>query len=331
MMNFKSVSKKVLFTLVAGPLTLGSYSVFAEGELAENQSVQQSQKQGVIPPEKFNNQSETVAAAITIPPSFTFTNSNHVANGVALRNRTSGTIHLRGVPISSPVVKAFLYWNYSDNVGTGAATSPTLFNGNLITGNKIADNPDPCWGMGGNHTYRSDVTPWVLPSPGHPNQDYQVVMSFNDGTSTTGQNPWSPTESQQQRLEGATLIVVYGGSGKVSIYDNLSGTTMFGGTGTFNLVFFPGSSNGLFTVTGADGQQPGTFGMKDTLFNGSLILESPGGYPANDWNGSAGVPLPQLWDVHTHTVLLRPNAAIQQVSFNVDSDCVVPVAFVLDD
>lgn len=250
---------------------------------------------------------------------------------MALRNRTSGTIHLRGVPISSPVVKAFLYWNLSDNVGTGAATSQALFNGNWIIGNKTADNSDPCWSMTKNHTYRSDVTRWVPSNPGHPNQDYQVVMSFNAATSTTGQNPWSPMESQKQRLEGATLVVVYKGTGKVSIYDNLSGTTIIGSTSTFNLVFAPGSSTGLFTVTGADGQLVGTSGMKETLFNGSLILEQPGGYPANDWNGNAGQPLPQLWDVHTHTVPLIMTTAQQQVVFKVPGDCVVPVAFVLDD
>ena len=314
MMNFKFI-RKVLFTLVTILLVLGNSLAFADD-------------QGTF------GGDDAAPVSVTISPFITFSNSSHVANGVALRNRTSGTIHLRGVPISSPVVKAFLYWNYSDMVAIGATTSPALFNGNLIIGNKTADNRDPCWNMTGNHTYRSDVTPWVLSSPGHPNQDYQVVIGFNSKTSTTGQNPWSPWEAQKQRLEGATLVVVYEGSGKVSIYDKLNGTTMFGGTGTFNLVFSPSSSWGLFTVTGADGQRQGVYGNTDTFFNGNLILDNWGsnpGYPANDWNGNTGAPFPQLWDVHTHWLPFLIPGVNQQVSFNVANDCVVPVAFVLDD
>lgn len=261
---------------------------------------------------------------------------------MALRNRASGTIHLRGVPNINPatelptkVIQAFLYWNYSDDISPGALTSRALFSGNLITGDKVADNLDPCWGNVENHTYRADVTSFVS-TLNHPNQDYQVVIGFGGISSTTGQDPWKPWEAQTKRLNGATLIVVYEGTGHVSIYDRLSGATMLGGEGDFYLLNFLSNSEGLFTVTGADGQRYGVKGDTETWFNGNLLLDNWGstsGYPANDWNGNTGAPFPQLWDVHTHSVsFVSPGqAGTYPVHFKVANDCVVPVAFVLDD
>ena len=93
---------------------------------------------------------------------------------------------------------------------------------------KTGDHDDPCWGMAGNHSYVADVTRFV-PIGGNLNQDYEVVLQFDVETSTTGQNPWSPIEPNQQiRVEGATLVAVYRNqdtAGPVFVYDAINNST----------------------------------------------------------------------------------------------------------
>ena len=74
-------------------------------------------------------------------------------NGIAMRNRTAGTIHLRGAPVPSKVLVALLYFNFSDGSRDGQRNVPVLFNANRVIANKTGDHDDPCWGMAGNHSY----------------------------------------------------------------------------------------------------------------------------------------------------------------------------------
>ncbi len=137
-----------------------------------------------------------------VKPTRRFEFADHVANGIAIRNRTAGTIHLRGVPLGSKTLSALLYFNFSDGAREGPSSAPVLFNGNRVPARKTGDHLDPCWGMDGNHSYVADVTTFV-PGGAHPNQDYRVVLQFDAATSTTGQNPWPPSEpTQRVRVEG---------------------------------------------------------------------------------------------------------------------------------
>ncbi len=52
--------------------------------------------------------------ALRVEPTRKFEFADHVANGIALRSRTEGTIHLRGAPVPSRVLAALLYFNFSD-------------------------------------------------------------------------------------------------------------------------------------------------------------------------------------------------------------------------
>jgi hypothetical protein len=270
--------------------------------------------------------------ALKIDPSRKFEFADHVANGIAMRNRTAGTIHLRGAPVPSKVLAALLYFNFSDQSREGRRTVPVLFDANLVVASKTGDHDDPCWGMAGNHSYVADVRPFV-PIGGHLNQDYQVVIPFDEQTSTTGQNPWSPLEPDQKvRVEGATLVVVYrtqDTTGAVFVYDAIS-NAMFAGTAQFDLLH-PGLDGiGRFTMTGADGQRG--FGHDNfasnelTFFNGDQIAGPP--VASSDWDGSDGWPLVQLWDTHTHNVKL--SGAVSSVRYQSPGDCLVPVAFVID-
>lgn len=285
---------------------------------------------------------------VRVDPTFEFDAAEHVANGVALRNRSAGTIHLRGIPLPRRVIRAFLYWNFSDGRVTAPGSRVVLFNGNSVRGVKTADNADPCWGLAGNHTYRADVTRFIPVND--PNQDYRVVTRFDAQTSTTGQNPWDPIENQRRRKEGAWLIVVYESRSvtgaplkNVAIYDDLSGTTMIGQDLTATLIH-PGigpDPQGLFTMCGADGQR-GPDGNRSniwanelTFFNGVQIAGPFAGSPsplplsASDWDGSDGWPLVQLADTHTHQVTLN-DSGVSQVMYDVGGDCLTPVAFVIE-
>jgi len=264
---------------------------------------------------------------MNLADTYRFFQAGHVANGVALRNRTSGTIALRGVPRGSVVLMALLYWNFSNQSTVGPQQLPVLFDGNLILGQKTADNPDPCWGMAGNHSYRADVTPFVSVSLlGHPNQDYVVVLLFDGATSTTGQNPWQPFEMQNVRAEGATLVVIYHNPtslGTLYVYDALSNSE-FSGSATFNLLHPLAYVPAQFTMAGADGQLGVT--NERTFFNNQQIAGCP--VTNSDWDGSDGWPLPQLWDTHTHGVSV--NGLVSVVKYQSYGDCLVPVVFILD-
>jgi hypothetical protein len=271
--------------------------------------------------------------ALKVEPGRRFEYADHVANGIAMRNRTAGTIHLRGAPVPSKVLAALLYLNFSDDMREGGRQVPVLFNNTRVDAAKTADHEDPCWGMVGNHSYMADVT-HLVPIGGHLNQDYQVVLQFGAETSTTGQNPWSaPEPNQKVRVEGATLVVVYrtkDTTGAVFVYDALN-NSMFSGTAQFDLLH-PGL-DGLarFTMAGADGQR-GLSGYDNvgsnelTFFNGAQIAGPP--VASSDWDGSDGWPLVQLWDTHTHEVKL--GGAVSEVRYQASGDCLVPVAFVID-
>src|SRR4051794_12731195 len=67
---------------------------------------------------------------LKVEPNRKFEFADHVANGIAMRNRTEGTIHLRGAPVPSRVLAAFLYFNFSDGSREGRRNMPLLFNAN---------------------------------------------------------------------------------------------------------------------------------------------------------------------------------------------------------
>ena len=271
--------------------------------------------------------------ALKVEPTRTFEYADHAANGIAMRNRTAGTIHLRGAPVPSKVLAALLYFNFSDGSRNGQRNVPVLFNGNKVIASKTGDHDDPCWGMAGNHSYVADVTQ-LVPIGGDLNQDYQVVLQFDVETSTTGQNPWaSPEPNQKVRTEGASLVVVYrtkDTTGPVFVYDALS-NSMFSLTAQFDLLHPTLANLGRFTMVGADGQR-GFAGYDNigsnelTFFDGNQIAGPP--VASSDWDGSAGWPLPQLWDTHTHFVKL--DGSISSVRYQASGDCLVPVAFVID-
>jgi hypothetical protein len=282
--------------------------------------------------------SPAAAASITIAPSFLLSGVAHVANGVALRNRCSGNINLRGIAQGSTINNAFLYWNYMDTNVSGPATDTELFNGYLVGGSKVADQPDLCWATAGDHTYRLNVTP-LIPA-GRVDGDYSFsALHCND---TSGSNPWISGSTGPVKWEGASLVVTYRNSttssNRVAIFDNLHGAAS--GTGaavssfTVNMntgAVAPFSGSGLFTQIGADGQTGTSFSSGSSnetdTFNG-VLLAGPGGiYPQSNWDGSNGWPMPELWDTHTLDVSFNGTTTNTDTT-TVGPDCIAAVAYV---
>lgn len=278
----------------------------------------------------FEAPTELVSA---LPASVVVNGAEHVANGIAMRNKESGTIALRGIPAGSTVNRAFLFWTVLDNTATGATNANAMFEGNLIVGVKRADSADPCWGSSGTHTYRANVTPFIPATT--PNKDYSVVLGLFAGPGVTaGESPWQsgPLATGPRRYEGATLVVVYKNpntaSSAVYLYDDLNGT-MFSTVFSLTVSHAAYDGPGLFTMTGADGQRgsghDNASSNETSTFNGGQIAGPP--VAASDWDGSAGLPLPQLWDVHTHEVEITGSTST--IGYTAGADCLVPVAFVL--
>lgn len=272
----------------------------------------------------------TTAVNVPVLPALRYINTQHVANGVALAGRTSGTIHLRGVPGDAVVDKAWLYYNYSDKNAVGDDFSQAYIDGHRVSGKKVADNTDPCWGAAGNHTYRANVTPFLPKSK--PNGDYNISLRVAGNEMTPGGNPWV---AGGNNMKGATLVVVYKNNTapyatSVIIYDDLNGT-MFSGVGAFELdnPLAANAAAGLFTMSGADGQRGfahNNANSNELTFLNGVQIAGPS-VASGDWDGSDGWPLPQLWDTHTHSVTFA--GGTEKLEYQSNGDCLVPVVFVL--
>lgn len=275
---------------------------------------------------------------ITVQPSFSFSGVNHVANGVALRNRCSGTIPLRGIAPGSSLKSAFLYWNFMNGSAVGAATDTENFNGRALLGTKIADQPDLCWGTKGDHTYRAVI-------PALPVGDYNFgARTCNDNS---GANPWTTGSKGPVIWDGASLVETYSNStttsGRVAIFDKLAGASNSNaGAHSFSVRMSTGTGPvlrgaGLFTQIGADGQVGTSFSPlvpggqlgtdeRDTFDN--VLLTGPGGvYPQSEWDGNNGQPLEQLWDTHTLDVDFN-GTSINTDTTTVTFDCIAAVAYI---
>jgi hypothetical protein len=163
-----------LMSSIAAVLFLSPPTVVIAQELGGSDQINVGIAKSASPQVRRNAEAEK---GLRVEPTRTFEYADHVANGVAMRNRTAGTIHLRGAPVPSKVLAALLYFNFSDGSRDGQRIVPVLFNANRVVAHKTGDHDDPCWGMTGNRSYVADVTQ-LVPIGGDLNQDYQVVGGF---------------------------------------------------------------------------------------------------------------------------------------------------------
>jgi hypothetical protein len=145
--------------------------------------------------------------------------------------------------------------------------------------------------------------------------------------------------------EGASIVMIGAGTGTVSLFDQgLAGITFvpnFPFAYTLVLPMAGGPSTILDNI-GADGQHsigPSRVPVwletdETTSVNGVLIAGFGSQYMDSDWNGSSGLPVPELWDDTGHDIT---NAAQGNFNLNIEifnsggnaSDCLVTVANVV--
>jgi hypothetical protein len=285
-----------------------------------------------------------------IKPSLRFTASTYATGGVALRNRGAGNISVSGLP--GATTAAFLYWSVITPTAAVPAAAANvqiqrLFPGAsapvVVPGVRVGAGPGPCWLAGSTVTVFRAAVPLAVATG---NGSYQLTILPGGTGLANGANPWA-APLVTPAWEGASLVLIGRGAGTVSIFDvGLSGRT-FVAPFKYSLNLPVATVAGrtvLFDNIGADGQHG--FGRDDfnvgiadeTTTIGVLPIAGPGSnYNDSDWNGSSGLPLPELWDDTGHdiTTAVPPGTNVLNISITQGGggilDCLVPVANVLQE
>ncbi|MBV9301851.1 MAG: hypothetical protein JOY62_13810 [Acidobacteriaceae bacterium] len=273
------------------------------------------------------------------------TGFSYATGGGALRNRSTTAIGISGVV--SPTVAAYLYWAViTEGTPPTSVTSVTLSRESpappataVIKGTAIGSGISPCW-LGNQITvYRGTVST----SLANGNGLYRVTISSAKGTagSTDGADPW--LEAKDPLWEGASLVVVGKGTGSVVIFDKgLAGATFKNSLSyKLNLPVTASGKLTLFDNIAADGQ----YGVsripkiadKLTEMNGKYVMGKDSPYNDAGWNGSSGLPLPQLWDDTGVDITPATPKGTKTISVSITqsnssgfNDCLTPVANVLE-
>jgi hypothetical protein len=175
------------------------------------------------------------------------------------------------------------------------------------------------------------------------NGSYQITLEPGASGTTGGADPW--VSATLPLFEGASLVVVGKGSATVTLYDtNLAGHTFASNTGITYTLELPTAAPGtetLFDNIGADGQHgvsrtaASRYAEKYTHINSTLISGPYSTYEDSDWTGSAGLPIPQLWDDTGHDITAAVPKGTQTLNVdfsgpsNSEYDCLTTVANVV--
>ena len=290
-------------------------------------------------------------------PIVTLKDASYSTGGVALRNRGAGNIGISGL-VGTPRL-TFLYWAVITK-GAPAAADRTIQIQRLdpvpasalenVNGVVVGVGPAPCWGPQGSiiTVFRAVVPPAVATGNG----SYQLTMLPGAGGKVNGSDPWIGAPVLPL-LEGASLVMIGKGVGTVSVFDDgLAGKTFRPNPAAFNYVLAlpvaatPGKRMLLDNI-GADGQHVDgasrdavtSFSDETTTINGFPIAGPGSDYVDSDWNGSSGLPVPELWDDTGHNItIVSQDTSGPLVDLNIKvhsalgpADCLTPVANIVEE
>jgi len=282
-----------------------------------------------------------------------YSNASYGTGGVALRNRSTGTIEISGD--TGATQAAWLYWavllhnpTKAQLTKVGKVTIARLFpagaplpSSAAVTGTLLNIGADPCWGSTGTYVYRAAVPLTVATGNGL----YKITLSGGASGLTNGADPWAGAVFPL--FEGASLVVVGTGSATVGLLDGQAGTTFYGATTYSNYYQLPATvasgSQVLLDNFGYDGQigysRSGSSSQETSTALGwpsqtnNILFAGPGSGEVSDsdWDGSSGWPLPQLWDDTGHDISNAFNAGDYWVlvSYTAPYDCVGTVGAVI--
>ena len=277
-----------------------------------------------------------------ISASGVFTKAQYATGGAGLRNRAGAGIEISGVV--GPVRTAYLYWAFITNGTPPSADAKMTISRRLpgpvtsatVQGFSIGTGPSPCWGGTQVTVYRASV-PTTL---ANGNGQYDISLQPGASGATTGDDPWTGT-TVYPLAEGISLVIIGTGTQTVGLFDKgLAGHTFGltqGDVFTYTLHLPVASGGGravLLDSLGADGQggrgraQTQALTGEVTTINGVVVAGSGGLDLDSDWNGSAALPLPSLWDDSGHDITSAAPAGTTALNVSVatKSDCLVPVA-----
>jgi len=290
-----------------------------------------------------------------LKPTTVLTGASYATGGAALRNRNAANISVSGL-VGSPKT-TFLYWSVitASYPPPAAVTSLQIQRVDpvpvsavtVIKGVVVGKGPAPCWGPQGSViTVFRGVVPVAVSGPG--DGSYQITIMPGGAGLVNGADPWKQPNARPL-WEGASLVMIGQGTGTVSVFDvGLAGNTFAPNPNPFNYVLAlpiaPPGKRTLFDNIGADGQHPMTtsrdavLSVSDeaTTINGMPVAGPGSNYVDSDWNGSSGLPLPELWDDTGHDIT-QPNAPggnllnIVIKSAVAPADCLTPVVNVIEE
>ncbi len=192
------------------------------------------------------------------------------------------------------------------------------FNGNPITGIKIAEDCSSCWGTPRNALFYSDVTAYVL-----GNGTYNL-SSFNPLACAHGDDG----------IEGATLVIVWCNNSQpvrtITIYTGDVETSCTSNSYSWTHTNFTASNSVLdasYSISLGNGQNFSESPLEYVYLNGYLITTS-----INGNTGPNGPCYGSLWDefkgIATSWILPNSTSAVFSVN-NTEGDCWHPVVSVL--
>jgi hypothetical protein len=284
-----------------------------------------------------------------IKPFRVFKNASYGTGGVALRNRGAGAISISGV--FAPVQAAYIYWAViAPNKASSVIQVKRLFPGVAgpvnLPGVAVQVGAGPCpWPAGNIVVFRALIPAGIAVGDGL----YEVSLLAGAAGTVNGSDPW--TTAVLPLWEGASIVMVGQPSpvappGLVSIYDKgLSGFTFNTGAGLAYNLLLPVAAPGARTLIdniGADGKH--TLGASRlaappvttaTTTIGGVPFAGPGSiYWDSDWNGSSGLPVPELWDDTGHDIT-KLGAGLLNLPVTVSqpggADCLTPVVNVVEE
>ena len=277
-------------------------------------------------------------------PQQIYYNADYSTGGAALRNQLQRSIVISGgINPAGGAQAAWIYWSVLGplsgasgvvtvqrlwpNPGTSPTTTPP------IHGQPIAIGADPCWGSNGNHIYRAGLPTSVVTGNGN----YLVQFGVGAGGLSNGADPWLGPVIPPL-IEGAALVVIRKGTNTVTIFDGQAGIT-FDAMATYTLNLPTPTSGGtvLWDNIGADGQlgkSRDAYVASETTTINACQVAGPlaiGSDTDSDWNGSSGLPLPQLFDVTGHDITCAAPAGTTalNVVFQSQGDCLTTIANVV--
>jgi hypothetical protein len=277
--------------------------------------------------------------------------AGYATGGVALRNRGAGNISISGVV--GAVKVSYLYWTV---ISVGPPPPPATMlqikrlypvpasAAAILPGIVVGAGPTPCWGPANAiiTVFRAKVPAAVATGNG----SYQVTLQPGAAGLVNGADPYAGTVLPL--WDGASLVMIGGGAGTVSLYDaGLAGVTFAPNPAPFNYVLnLPVPAPGvraLLDNIGADGQHVAVSRLavnsisdETTTVNGFPIAGPGSYYNDSDWNGSSGWPVPELWDDTGHDISVPApkGAAVLNIVINsalAPADCLTPVANVVEE